>query len=79
MSASIVTTSLPEDYVRLLDLYSKRLKRPKNKILEEALQRYFEMLKRAEFTEGFRRVKGDPEMNAMAEEGLEEYIRLFEK
>jgi hypothetical protein len=37
------------------------------------------MLKRAEFTEGFRRVKGDPEMNAMAEEGLEEYIRLFEK
>ena len=71
------TSSLPSDILQTLDAYAQKFKIPKNRILEQALRAYFDRLKQAEYTRSFKKAAGDPEINAMAEEGLEDYLKIL--
>ena len=77
MKAMNYTSSLPEELIEMLDTYARKFKMPKNRIMEHALRAYFEKLKKAEYAHSFRRAAGDEEMNSMAEEGLEDYLKII--
>ena len=73
------TSSLPSDLLQALDSYARKFKVPKNHIMEQALRAYFERLKQAEYSRSFKKAAGDPEMNTMAEEGLEDYLKILDE
>lgn len=71
------TSSLPAEIIQLLDTYARQFKIPKNRIVEQALRAYFEKLKKAEYAHSFRRAASEEEMLTLAEEGLEEYLKIL--
>jgi len=73
----VFTTSLSKELLGMIDSYSKKFKVPKNRILEEALKAYFERMKRAEYIHSFKRAAGEEEITNMAEEGLEDYLKIL--
>ena len=72
------TSTLPDDLWELLETYAGKLKMPKNRILENALRNYLGNLKKAEYIRSFRKAAGDNEMISLAEEGMEEYVKMLE-
>lgn len=72
-----ITTSLPAGLVERLNDYSKKFNIPKSQILEKALETYFDRIKRAEYIRSFQRAAGDTEQFFMAEEGLEDYLKII--
>lgn len=73
------TSSLPSDILQKLDAYAQKFKVPKNRIMEQALRAYFERLKQAEYSRSFKKAAGDPEMNILADEGLEDYMKILDE
>ena len=73
------TSSLPAEMLEMLDYYAIRFKVPKNRIIENSLKAYFENLKRAEYIRSFKKASGDSEIVDMAEEGLEDYLKILDK
>jgi hypothetical protein len=73
------TSSLPADLLEMLDHYALQFKVPKNRIIENSLKAYFDNLKRAEYIRSFKRAAGDPELIDMAEEGLDDYLKILEE
>lgn len=71
------TSSLPKDLMDMLNSYASQLKLPKNRIVEKALRAYFDQIKKAEYAHSFRRAAGDEEQILMAEEGLEDYLKII--
>ncbi len=71
------TSSLPAELLQMLDNYAREFKMPKNRIVEKALLAYFEKLKKAEYAHSFRKAAADEEMVSMAEEGLEDYLKIL--
>ena len=72
-----ITTSLPAEIVSRLDDYSRKFRIPKSKILEQALEAYFEKIKKAEYIHSFKIAAREDEMLSMAEEGLEDYLKII--
>lgn len=72
------TSSINTKVMKRLRGYSDKYKLPKNKIIETALNRYFDELKRSEYVDSFKRANKDPEMLEMAEGGLEDYLRILD-
>ena len=73
------TSSLPEDILARLDTYAKHFSVPKNQIIEAALRAYFERLKKAEYSHSFRRAASDEPIISLAEEGLEDYLKILDQ
>lgn len=73
------TSSLPDKLLKDLSKTASDLKLPKNKIIEKALEYYLEQIKRAKYAESYKRMAKDPDMLAIAEEGLEDYIRILDE
>lgn len=73
------TSTLPEKILGQLNRYAETLKTKKNKIIERALLKYFEENRRNEFVKSFKRANEDDEMKVMAEEGIEDYLKLLDK
>lgn len=76
---STFTSSLPDSVLARLDAASKRLKLPKNKLIERALVIYLDQLTRAEYVKSYRRAGEDDEIMAIAEEGMSEYLIRMEE
>ena len=79
LSNRTFTSSLPVEVINRLDSLAKKFDMPKNKLIEKALNFYFDQLRRAEYIKSYRAMSGDPEMIHMAEEGLEEYQRILDE
>lgn len=73
------TSSLPDKLLKELADTSKKLKLPKNKLIEKALEYYLEQIKREEYAKSFRRASKDPDMLLLAEEGLDDYVRMLDE
>jgi predicted transcriptional regulator len=73
------TSSLPDDLLNELASTAKRLKLPKNKLIEKALSFYLRELDRAAYANSYKRMANDPNMLAMAEEGIEEWFKDLEE
>ncbi len=72
------TSSLPDHILEQLSQAAKNLQLPKNKIIEKALEIYLEQLDRAAFLKSYKRMAKDPDMLAMAEEGMADYFKQLE-
>ena len=73
------TSTLPAEIWKALESYAQKFKVPKNHIIEEALKAYFDRLKKAEYTHSFKRAAGDSEMASLAEEGLQDYLKILDE
>lgn len=73
------TSSINNSLMKKLRDYSDKYKLPKNKIIEKALNNYFDELKRAEYVRSFRIAKNDPIMLELAEEGLDDFLKIIER
>lgn len=73
------TSSLPAEVLEKLDFYATRFKVPKNRIIENSLNAYFEQLRKAEYIRSFRMAAGDQEVVDMAEEGLDDYLKILDE
>jgi hypothetical protein len=71
------TSTLSTDMMLTLSDYSKKLKMPKNKIIEMALVNYLAELKKQEYINSFQRANQDKEMLEIAEEGMEDYLKML--
>ena len=72
------TSTLPDDLLERLSLYAKKLKMPKNKLIEASLTLYLDHLKRAEYIQSYKAAVNDDDMVSLAEEGMEEYLTQLE-
>ncbi|SDX26141.1 ribbon-helix-helix domain-containing protein [Aequorivita viscosa] len=72
------TSSLPDHLLEQLSQAAKDLQLPKNKIIEKALEIYLEQLDRAAFLKSYKKMANDPDMLAMAEEGMADYFKQLE-
>ena len=52
---------------------------PKNKLIENALRLYLEHLEKAEYIRSYKRASPDQDILAIAEEGMNDYLRQLEK
>jgi metal-responsive CopG/Arc/MetJ family transcriptional regulator len=73
------TSTLPEKVLRELNHHAELLKTKKNKIIEQALRKYFEEQRKGEFIQSFRRANNDEEMISLAEEGIADYLKLLDQ
>ena len=72
------TSTLPHEILSTLGEYSQKFSLPKNKIIEKALRLYFEKIKRAEYIQSFSKANLDEEIKNLAEEGLEDYLKIID-
>lgn len=73
------TSSLPDKLLADLAKAASELKLPKNKLIEKALTLYLKELKKARYAKSFQRASKDPDVMAMAEEGMADYFRMLEE
>jgi hypothetical protein len=73
------TSTLPDDLILQVNEYAEKYQMTKNKIIEEALRRYFFEQKRKEYEESFARVANDPEIAELAEMGIADWAELVNK
>ena len=68
------TSSLPEATLKRLENESTRLKIPKNKIIDKALNYYLEKLERNAYILAFKKLESNGDMMDLANEGLDDYV-----
>ena len=73
------TSSLPDELLEKLSEEAKNLKVPKNKLIQKALEYYLEKLDKAQYAKSFERMANDPDMQELAEEGIEDWFKMLEK
>jgi len=73
------TSSLPEDLLENLSKMAQELKVPKNKLIQRALEYYLERLEKAQYAKSFERMADDPDMQALAEEGIEDWFKMLDE
>ncbi|CAN5556246.1 hypothetical protein BH11BAC1_BH11BAC1_17640 [soil metagenome] len=78
-SSTTYTSTLPKDLLIMLTRYSELFEIPKNRIIEKALHRYFDELKKAEYVKSFKKANADADMLTMAEEGLDDYLNVLDR
>ena len=76
---STFTSSLPDHLLNRLDVASKKLKLPKNRLIERALDIYLDQINRAEYISSYRMAGQDDEIMSIAEEGMVEYVTQVKK
>jgi predicted transcriptional regulator len=72
------TSTLPEEIFKKLNEMSTKLSIPKNKIIEKALKIYLDQLARAEYVKSYKQAAGDEDIIAIAEEGMEDYLKQLD-
>ena len=75
---STFTSSLPDELLLKLNEMAKKLRLPKNKILEKALTIYLDQLNRAEYLKSYKKAASDADVLELAEEGMEDYFTQLE-
>ncbi len=73
------TSSLPEDLLENLSKMAQELKVPKNKLIQRALEYYLERLDKAQYAKSFERMADDPDMQSLAEEGMEDWFKMLDE
>jgi hypothetical protein len=68
------TSTLPEILWVELNQKATELGVPKNKLLEKALRLYLDHLNKASYQRSYKKMAGDTDLLALAEEGMEDYL-----
>jgi hypothetical protein len=73
------TSSLPDALLKDLADTAKRLKLPKNKLIEKDLSMYLKELDPAAYAKPYKRMANDPDMLAVTEEGIEDLFKHLDE
>lgn len=73
------TSSINNSLMEKLRDYSNKYKLPKNKIIENALKKYFDDLKRAEYIRSFQKENEENENAELAEQGLDDFLKMIDE
>jgi metal-responsive CopG/Arc/MetJ family transcriptional regulator len=73
------TSSLPNELLEELDAIAKQYGVAKNKIIEKSLKIYLDQLNKAEYAKSYKLTGQDKDVMAVAEEGMEAYLKGLEK
>ena len=73
------TSSLPNELLEELDAIAKQYGVSKNKIIEKSLKIYLDQLNKAEYAKSYKLTGQDKDVMAVAEEGMEAYLKGLEK
>ncbi|HLU89079.1 MAG TPA: ribbon-helix-helix domain-containing protein [Cyclobacteriaceae bacterium] len=73
------TSTLPDELLQRLSDKARTLSLPKNKLIEKALRLYLEHLDKAEYIQSYKKASTDEDMLALAEEGLEDYLKQLQE
>ncbi|MBU2884805.1 ribbon-helix-helix domain-containing protein [Gilvimarinus agarilyticus] len=68
------TSSLPDSLLQRLNDTAQKLKLPKNKLIEKALDIYLDQINRAEYVSSYKLAGQDQDTILIAEEGMVEYM-----
>ncbi|RJE74042.1 ribbon-helix-helix domain-containing protein [Reichenbachiella sp. MSK19-1] len=68
------TSSLPDSLLQRLNDTAQKLKLPKNKLIEKALDIYLDQINRAEYVSSYKLAGQDQDTILIAEEGMIEYM-----
>ena len=68
------TSSLPDSLLKRLSDVAQKLKVPKNKLIEKALDVYLDQVNRAEYVASYKEAGQDVDIMMIAEEGMSEYM-----
>lgn len=72
------TSTLPDEILAKLNEMAGKLSVPKNKIIEKALRIYLDQLTRAEYVKSYKQAADDENILAIAEEGMEDYLKQLD-
>ena len=72
------TSTLPDNLMEQLNHYSKKLKLPKNKLIQKALTLYLDHLERAAYILSLRKYKNDESILSIVEESMEDYYKQLD-
>ena len=75
----VYTSSLPMELKEDLHQYATRHKVSKNKVIEKALKKFLMDERKKAYAETFKKANNDPEMIAMADWGLEDYLKQLKQ
>lgn len=73
------TSTLSTAILKELELYAAKLNTTKKLLIEKAITRFLEELKRQEYVRSFQNANADKEMLLIAEEGITEYKKMLDK
>jgi predicted transcriptional regulator len=76
---STFTSTLPDDLLKKLHEAASSLSVPKNKLIEKALRIYLDQLNKAEYVKSYKQMADDTDIMILAEEGMEEYLKVLNK
>lgn len=68
------TSSLPDALLQRLSDAAAKMKLPKNKLIERALDIYLDQINRAEYAASYKLAGQDSDIMLIAEEGMAEYM-----
>jgi Ribbon-helix-helix protein, copG family len=72
------TSTLPDDLMDLLSEKAKKMKLPKNRLIEKALRIYLDQLNKAEYAKSYKNSLNDEDILLIAEEGMADYFKQIE-
>lgn len=73
------TSTLPPFLMRWLEETAKKQKVAKKSIIVQALMNFRDTCKKREMAKDFKRMAKDPEIIAMAEEGMDDYLNQLNR
>ena len=75
----VYTSTLPMELKEDIEEYAVRHKISKNKIIEKALKKFLMDERKKAYVDTFKKANKDPEMLAMADWGLEDYLHQLKQ
>ena len=75
----VYTSTLPMELKEDLEVYATRHKVSKNKVIEKALKNFLMEERKKVYAETFKKANRDPEMIAMADWGMEDYLKQLKQ
>lgn len=75
----VYTSTLPMELKEDLEVYATRHKVSKNKVIEKALKNFLMEERKKLYAETFKKANNDPEMIAMADWGMDDYLKQLKQ
>jgi predicted transcriptional regulator len=73
-ATTVITTTISPKILSWVNQFAKKYARSRRAIIEEALQRYRNEMKRQDLIASFQRAAKDAEMLELADQGLSDYL-----
>ncbi|NPA36011.1 MAG: CopG family transcriptional regulator [Chlorobi bacterium] len=71
--------TLPEDLFRKLKKYADKHSVHPDELIEQALRRYMDEINKEEYVTSYKKAAKDPDIEQIAEEGMDDYFKQLQQ